>query len=136
MSNNNLILKKYQVKNFIFYKINKIEIILNRVEIDKKSFTIKLTESEKKKIINLEKRIRLNLPQFYKLKSNLIDNTIKTNIFRSKNILQTNIINNNHTSQDINWGSIEIFIDNLYSFENNPKLIFYKIKLKNIEYLD
>ena len=69
-------------------------------------------------------------------KSNFKDDTIIVHNHINKNILQTTINNKDTSNDEIRWCSIDLFIDNLYSFENNPNLIFYKLKVISIDYLD
>ena len=133
-----LILKKYKVKHFIFYKIKKQQLHLSRAKIknNNNSYNIIINNYDFKLIFNLENIIRNSFSNEFKLKSNFKDDTIIVHNHINKNILQTTINNKDTSNDEIRWCSIDLFVDNLYSFENNPNLIFYKLKAISIDYLD
>ena len=104
---------------------------------DNDSYTFVIPGPEKNKITSIENQIRKMLPKNTFLNSPLKNGIITCKIPKVKGQIQTQKINSiyNEDSNSQKYAYIELFIDNIYSFNNNRNNYFYKIKVDSIEFI-
>ena len=102
------------------------------------TYTFIITEEDKSSIQKFEQYVRKGLGLNMFLNTQVGQNIITCKIPKVKGKVQS--IKNNSISNDDNCekdkiANIEIYVDNMYSFTNNRRNIYYKLKLKSIEFI-
>ena len=119
----------------IRFNIHRAICLSNPHDID--SYTFFIPVSEQNKITNIENKIRIHLPEKTYLNSPLKNGIITCKIPKVKGRIQTQKINSIYKdeSNPQKYTYIELFIDNIYSFNNKRNNFFYKIKVNSIEFI-
>ena len=104
---------------------------------DNDSYTFVIPDSEISKITTIENQIRNFLPKNTFLNSPLKNKIITCKIPKVKGKIQTQKINSiyKEDSHPRKYAYVELYIDNIYSFNNNRNNYFYKIKVNSIEFI-
>ena len=130
------------IKNCILLKISpRKEFHLGRViclsslnNLD--SLTLVINAADKSMFSKFENQVRKALPEGTFLNSPIANNIVTCKIPKSRGIVQTEKINSHTNNEDENkYASVDLYIDNFYSFQNNKKNYFYKIKISRIEFI-
>jgi len=122
----------FKVKPVLSLSLERV--ILNNRADSGKSYTFLLEDSHRAKIEKWIQNLRRQIPTGQYLNFSLNDNILTCKVPKVKGIsqLQSNGLIENETRKCVN---IDIYIDNIYKYKNNPKNYYFCIKLKEIDYI-